>query len=184
MLLGLVELLLGQPSGAQIHQPTRRRIALGVSAVVYGISWLASHFLSQLEDTRSVFAQVSQWFAAPESYWGMSSLPPGPLYILSAGAVAVFVIALCLELTAQPLVARVCRPLALTGQLALTFYLAHVLVLFFVVEPLKGRFEISRLELAAYAAFLFGGGAILFASAWRRYAARGPLEWVMRRLCG
>ena len=168
----------------RIHQPGRRRIALALSAVVYGLSWLASHYLSQLQDTRSIFSQVSQWYMAPDQFWGMSSIPPGPLYILSAGAMAVFVIALCLELTASAMVARLTRPLACTGQLALTFYLAHVLVLYFVVEPLQDSFEVSRLTLAASAALAFGIGAIAFATAWRRFMARGPLESVMRWLCG
>ena len=78
----------------RIHQPGRRRIALALSAVVYGLSWLASHYLSQLQDTRSIFSQVSQWYMAPDQFWGMSSIPPGPLYILSAGAMAVFVMTL------------------------------------------------------------------------------------------
>jgi uncharacterized protein len=168
----------------EIHQPRRRRFALVIAALVYGVSWLASHYLSQIEDTRSILSQISKWYMAPESFWGMSSIPPGPLYILSAGATAVFVIALCLELTASPWLARFTRPLALTGQLALTFYLAHVLVLFFVVEPLRGSLEISALSLAAYAALAFGAAAILFATVWRRFASRGPLESVMRWLCG
>lgn len=169
---------------AGIEQPGRRRVALVVSAFVYGVAWTASHFLSQMEDTRPVREQIAQWFAAPERIWGMSSLPPGPFYMLSAGAVAVFVIALCLELTTRPAIAKLVRPLEITGQIALTFYLAHVLVLFFVVVPLAEGSEMRPLEIAAWAALGFGVFAIVFANVWRRFHARGPLEWVMRKLCG
>ncbi|MFT7537755.1 MAG: hypothetical protein ACI85K_003716 [Hyphomicrobiaceae bacterium] len=168
----------------RIHEPRRRRVALVASVVVYGTAWIASHYLTQLEDTRSLGLQVSQWFAAPEHFWGMSSLPPGPLYMLSAGAVAVFVIALCLELTARPAVAKLVQTLVITGQLALTFYLVHVLVLFFLVEPLAAESDLLPLELSAWTALGFGVFAIVFANVWRRFFARGPLEWGMRKLCG
>ncbi len=168
----------------RINEPRRRRAALVVSAVVYGAAWIASHYLTQLEDTRSIALQMTQWFAAPEHFWGMSSLPPGPLYMLSAGAVAVFVIALCLELTARPVVPRLVHPLVIAGQLALTFYLVHVLVLFFLVMPLAEDSDMPPLQLSAWATFWFGVFAILFANVWRRFCARGPLEWLMRRLCG
>ena len=167
----------------RINEPARRRAALVVSVVVYGAAWIASHYLTQMKDTRSIGLQFTQWFAAPEHFWGMSSIPPGPLYMLSAGAVAVFVIALCLELTARPAIARLVRPLEITGQLALTFYLAHVLVLFFLVMPLAEGGYLRPLELSAWAAVGFGVFAIVFANVWRRFFARGPLEWLMRKLC-
>ncbi len=168
----------------RIEQPGPRRVALIGSAAAYGVAWIASHYLSQMEDTRPVREQIQQWFAAPEQIWGMSSLPPGPFYMLSAGAVAVFVIALCLELTARPAVAKLVRPLEITGQIALTFYLGHVLVLFFLVVPLAKDSEMPPLEIAGWAALGFGVFAIVFANLWRRFYSRGPLEWAMRKLCG
>ena len=168
----------------RVNEPVRRRVAMLVSVVVYGVAWTASELLTQVEDTRSIFQQFSKWFAAPEHFWGMSSIPPGPLYMLSAGAVAVFVIALCLELTARPVVAKVVRPLEVAGQLALTFYLAHVLVLYYLVMPLAEDSHLRPLEFSACAAVGFGVFAVVFANVWRRFFARGPLEWLMRKLCG
>lgn len=167
-----------------IHKPRNRRLALIVAVVVYGVSWFASQYLSQLEDTRSITAQMAQWYAAPERIWGMSSLPPGPFYMLSAGAVAVFVIALCLEVTARPAVAKATRPLELAGQLALTYYLGHVLVLYFVVVPLADSADMSPLAVSWWAAVTFGALAIVCATVLRQRYRRGPLEWLLRRLCG
>ncbi|MFK7741598.1 MAG: DUF418 domain-containing protein [Planctomycetota bacterium] len=171
---------------SQIHIPSRRRLALVASALVYAGAWLASSWLSGLADTRSIVAQFTQWYGAPDKLWGMSSIPPGPLYVLSAGGVAIFVLALCLEVTSWPRVAAWTAPLARTGQLALTFYLGHILVLFFLVEPLQASlmasFEMLPLSYSAVTALLFGVGAMVFAVTWR--GQRGPLEWLMRRLCG
>jgi uncharacterized membrane protein YeiB len=72
----------------------------------------------------------------------------------------------------------------ITGQLALTFYLVHVLILFFLVMPLAEDGDLPPLEVSAWAALGFGVFAIVFANVWRRFFARGPLEWVMRKLCG
>lgn len=167
-----------------VAEPRKRRLALLIAAAVYGLTWVASHLLTQLEDTRPVMAQLAQWYRAPEHFWAMASIPPGPLYMLSAGSTAVFTIALCLELTSRRAIAWLARPLVLTGQLALTFYLGHVLVLFFVVEPMQASLDLPPLELAAWSALWFGAGAIVFATIWRTFAPRGPLEWLMRKLCG
>lgn len=168
----------------RIHEPARRRLALAASAAAYGGSWAASSWLTRLPDDRPGLAQLVQWYESPEHFWGMSSIPPGPLYVVSAAAAAIFVIALCLELTARPAIARLARPLERCGQLALTFYLAHVLVLFFVVEPLFAGGETPPLEVAAWSALGFAAGAIACATLWRRRFARGPLEALMRRLSG
>ena len=173
-----------------IAEPTKRRVALVVSAAAFVAAYLASSYLGALSDERPVREPLEQWYRAPGAFWGIDSIPPGPLYVLSAGASAVFVIASCVELTSPPAVRGYAKPLALCGQLALTFYLAHVLFLYFGVAPLMSHFvaeEIwsdSGLVWAATGAAVFGVGAILFATAWRARFRRGPLESVMRRLCG
>lgn len=186
---------------AEVRQ---RRVALLSSAVAYAAAFFASQQLSTLPDERPLWTQLSRWYGAPEAFWGMDSIPPGPLYVLSAGAASVFLIAACFELTASPTIARWTRPLARCGQLALTFYLAHVLFLFFAVAPLGewlAEAEVSSaasdpaslaltganddsLVFAAVFSAIFGVLAMLFASLWLRRFKRGPLEWLMRRLCG
>jgi len=166
----------------QVQLPARRRVAMAASLVVYAVSWWLSRELTALPDERPVAEQLARFYEAPEAFWAMSSIPPGPLYMLSAGAAAIFCIALCLELTSHASIASLARPLTRTGQLALTFYLLHVLVLYFVVYPFAGDVEMSGLAYAGVTALGFGGFAIAFANLWP--GRRGPLEWVMRRLCG
>lgn len=166
----------------------QRRTVLALSAVLYAAALGLSQHLGALPDERPVLQQFLRWYGAPDAFWGTDSIPPGPLYVLSAGAVAAFVIALCIELTALPAVARGTRWLARCGQLALTCYLVHVLFLYFVVMPavdaLASSGGPSPLEMAAGAALLFGVLSVAFANLWLKRFRRGPLEWVLRKLCG
>ncbi|MEM8930086.1 MAG: DUF418 domain-containing protein, partial [Acidobacteriota bacterium] len=72
------------------------------------------------------------------------------------------------------------RPLVHTGQLALTFYVGHVIVGMGTLEAL-GRLSDETLasSLAASAGFCVAG--LLFAHLWRRLFPRGPLEAALRR---
>lgn len=167
-----------------------RRTALALSAVIF----LAAHFLSQalaaLPDERPLEERIGEWYRAPEAFWSVSSLPPGPLYMLSAGASAVFVIALCLEACARPSFERRTRQLSRAGRYALSFYIAHVLFLYFGVIVVTSVLDVGGsgpgepLEWAAGGTAVFCAFAVAFAAAWGSVFRRGPLEWLMRRLCG
>ena len=70
-----------------------------------------------------------------------------------------------------------------TGQLALTFYVAHVIIgigVMEIVNPEKiGKYAISFSFLYA---LLFSLTCIIFAIIWAKLKKNGPLEWVMRKL--
>lgn len=159
----------------------KRCWVLLTSVAVYAGAYFASAALSKIPDERPIGQQVARWFLAPDEIWGMTSLPPGPLYVISAAAVAIFIIVLCLEITSVKFLARCTKTLCYTGQLALTIYLAHVLVLYFVVYPMKESYSGSSLDLAAKASVAFGLGALIFSHLWRMKFSKGPLEWVMRK---
>ena len=78
---------------------------------------------------------------------------------------------------------RVAEPLISTGQLALTIYLAHVFVGMGILEA-TGRLEDQSLAWAVGTGLVFSMFAILGSWAWRRRFARGPVEWLMRRVAG
>ena len=70
-------------------------------------------------------------------------------------------------------------PLVLTGQMALTLYVAHVLVGFTLanqIELLNG----GGLKFVAFYIGMCWVGSVAFACAWRSFFKRGPLEAVMR----
>lgn len=163
-----------------IHQPRVRRIALGGSAAVYAGAYFLSESLVQIPDERHWTVQLARWFEAPEAFWALASIPPGPLYVTSAAAAATFLIAACLELTANARVARLLTPLVRTGQLALSIYLLHVVFLNLAVKPFQDDHADQRLELAAVATLIFCVASVLFATIWKSRFRIGPLEWVMR----
>ncbi len=105
-----------------------------------------------------------------------------PLFILAGASTAVLVICGSIWL-GDNLPENVSEPLASTGQLALTIYLAHVLLGMAVLDW-WGRLEEQTLSWAVLSGLSFSAAAVLFSWAWRRRFARGPLEELMRRVAG
>ena len=139
-------------------------------------------------------AELISWLCAPpqppadssrltDFLFGTASMPPMPLYLVAAGGAAVAVIALCVGLGERGAGRGWLFPLTATGQLALTFYFAHVVLGLGTLEAL-GRLEHQSLPFAAASAVACFGVAVAFATLWRRRFARGPLEWLMRRVAG
>jgi len=120
-----------------------------------------------------------------QSWWWLFSvepIPPLPLYVLAGAGTAVLVICGSIWL-GEHLPAKVVEPLVSTGQLALTIYLAHVLV-GMVLLDVFGRLDDQTLGWAVLTSLTFCGAAIVCSWAWRRRFDRGPLEALMRRLAG
>lgn len=113
---------------------------------------------------------------------GTAPMPPTPLYLLSAGGTALALITACHAICQRFATATwLLRPLTATGQLALTLYVAHVVVGMGMLEAL-GRLEHQSLSMAVVSALLFSAGGMGFAVVWRRHARQGPLEWLLRKM--
>jgi uncharacterized membrane protein YeiB len=104
-----------------------------------------------------------------------------PLYIIAGTGTAIAIIMLCLELTFRYPKAQIFSPLVSTGQLALTLYVAHVVLGMGFLEMI-GRLENQTLEFATLSAAIFTILAIIFSYYWRKRFQRGLLEWVMRKV--
>lgn len=111
------------------------------------------------------------------------SMPPTPFYMLAAGGAAVAAIALGLEAAERWRGRRWLEPFINAGQLALTLYLAHVIVGMGALECLE-RLEGQSLAFAAASATAFYACALAGSWLWRRKFERGPVEALMRRVCG
>lgn len=110
-------------------------------------------------------------------------MPPLPLYFLSALASACALIALCVEVAECYHDSVYLLPLIHTGQLALTLYLAHVVLGMGVLEAL-GYLKQQSLAMALSCALIFCVVATIFASYWRNYFKLGPLEYLLRKATG
>ncbi len=153
----------------------RRIVVAGTSTVVIAesLSWLLLRLVgvpALAIDTEMAAALL-----------GTEPMPPMPLYLLSAGGAAVAGIALCTELAERCRDARWVRPVVATGQLALTLYVAHVVIGMGLLEAL-GLLRRQSLAFALGYALAFYATGVLFAALWARRFSRGPLESIMRRL--
>ena len=118
-----------------------------------------------------------------DKVFGTGSIPPNPLYMLNGIGIAFTV------LSASILWGRK-RPdswwvgaLDRTGQMALSFYVLHVVLgmslpyLFF--DYAEGDFPIY---ISFSYALIFSLGCILFANSYLKRFRQGPLEWLMRKI--
>lgn len=95
--------------------------------------------------------------------------------VLGAGGTAVALTGILLLLTdALPVVRRILWPLAAAGSMPLTIYTAQIVVIaMFMSTPLSG--QPASMESWPLL-FALAAGSLLFASLWRRFLGRGPLE--------
>ncbi len=174
----LAFLLLGMILGRQdMSSPVvRRRVfAWGAGAAITAelVSWLLVRTLSSAADP------VER--EAITAIFGTEPMPPMPLYMIAGAGTAYAVIAASIALGLRYGDSAWIRPFAATGQLALTLYVAHVVLGMGTLEAI-GRLENQTLPFAVLASVVFCVVGVTFAHVWRTRFKRGPLEAVMRAL--
>ena len=112
-------------------------------------------------------------------------MPPLPLYMFNGISIALFVISSCIILARKFDTHWIILTLNKTGQLALTFYVAHVVIGMGWIEEF-GSLSLGEysLEFSFFYAIGFSLLCIVFAELWLKYKSSGPLEWIMRKVCG
>jgi len=117
------------------------------------------------------------------SQCGTSSMPPGPLYALSATGTSLIVVGLSLLLAGAGLVRKVFHPVICAGRMALTLYLAHVVVGMTVIQAL-GYGNMKDLAAIVTCIACCQVGSMAFAAWWLSLFRRGPVETCMRWITG
>lgn len=148
--------------------------SIGVVLFAEGTSWLCVRYL--LAHPHGMDAETIKALV------GTESMPPLPLFLLAAGGTAVTIIALCVRLAARR-PTRLWRPLVDTGQMAFTWYFAHIILGLGTVEAL-GLVSTESLPRAAGCGVLFFALAIQLSWLWKKAFRHGPLEWIMRKVAG
>ena len=174
----LAFLLLGMWLGRQdLRAPAvRRRVLIGGAGVALVAEIVSAALVTLL--TRDASTEGTEVITA---LFGSRALPPMPFYMLAAGATAVAVIALAVGFSQRFSHLPGYRAFIAAGRLALTIYVAHVVLGLGVLEAL-GRIEGQPLPFAVAASVAFYALAVAGAALWTKRFARGPIEWVMRRL--
>ena len=106
-----------------------------------------------------------------------------PIYFFAGCGTAITIVGGSLMLTEKYPDAKWTRPFVATGQLALTLYIAHLIVGRGILEGL-GLLENQTFPFAIGSAVIFCICAVMFSHFWRKRFDRGPLEWGMRRVTG
>ena len=115
--------------------------------------------------------------------FGTVPMPPLPLYMLNGASIATMIIIGSIWIGTNFEFSWWAQALKSTGQLALTFYVAHVVVGLGVIEIFGSQdFGEYSIGFSLGYALVFSLGCVLFAKVWLRNNEVGPLEYVMKRL--
>ena len=153
-------------------------MAFWISSSAFVVIQVLSHFaISFLPGGNSEMAE--EWSVI----LGTDPMPPVPIYMLNGMAISISVISGCIiigkRFPANSLVVALNR----TGQLALTFYVAHVILGMGMIEAIDPeRLGAYPIEFSVVYALLFSILCVVFAQYWLKKRTNGPLEWMMKKI--
>ena len=110
---------------------------------------------------------------------GTDSLPPMPMFLLSSGGIMVALIATCIATVDRSENPAWSRPIASAGQLAFTWYIAHIIVVIAAGLATGFRGDVAMSTAFAVSA-LFLAMMIAVSHVYRKAFRFGPLEFVLR----
>lgn len=114
---------------------------------------------------------------------GTNPMPPLPIYMFNGVAIAFAIISACILIAKKFEDNIIIDALNKTGQLALTFYVAHVIIGMGIVEVIApSKMGNYTVEFSVIYALGFSLLCVLFAVVWRKHKKQGPLEWLMRKV--
>ena len=116
---------------------------------------------------------------------GTHPMPPLPIYMLTGIAIATVVLSASILIGKRFSTNKILLALNKTGQLALTFYVAHVIIGMGVIEAINPeKMGLYPIEFSVGYALLFSFLCVLFASYWLPSRKAGPVEWLMKKIVG
>lgn len=163
-----------------LHSDRFIKKALWVSAMVFVIIQLLSRLSISV-----LSAGNAQTASELSEIVGTSPMPPMPIYMFNGMAISIVIISASILLGKRYPANKILLALNKTGQLALTFYVAHVIVGMGVlasINPKKmGHYSI---EFSVGYALVFSLLCVLFAAYWLTSRKVGPVEWLMKKIIG
>ncbi|WP_027076235.1 DUF418 domain-containing protein [Maribacter antarcticus] len=114
---------------------------------------------------------------------GTNPMPPLPMYMINGISISFALISACIRIAKKFESSFIIDALNKMGQLALTFYVAHVIVGMGIIEVINpSKIGDYSIEFSVGYAIVFSLLCIVFAVIWKKYYNSGPLEWILRKL--
>ena len=150
------------------------------SILVFLIVVLLSKFL--LYNSIGVDAYENELLQA---VFGLSPMPPLILYMLAGSSLSIAIISFCILGVDRCRERYIVKCFVNTGRLALTIYVAHVVlgmgIVFGYDESMIGKYT---LHFSVRYALIFSVLCVIFSNIWLTYFKSGPLEWLFNKILG
>jgi uncharacterized protein len=172
-------MLLGYWFGKQdLHNDKFIKKVFWISSIIFisiqVLSYLSISFLS--EGNQETALELTEIL-------GTNPMPPLPIYMFNGIAIAFAIISACIIVAKRFENNKIIDALNKTGQLALTFYVAHVIIGMGIIEAINpAKMGNYSIEFSVVYALVFSALCIVFAVIWRKHKTSGPLEWIMRKV--
>jgi len=162
-----------------LHKHTFIKKTFWISTTIFisiqALSYFSISFLSEgNQETALELAQII----------GTSPMPPLPIYMFNGIAIAFTIISACIIIAKKFENSFIIDALNKTGQLALTFYVAHVIIGMGIIEAIDpSKMGNSSAECSVTYALGFSLFCILFAVIWRKYKKTWSIRMVNAKNC-
>lgn len=151
-----------------------------ISSIVFVVIQILSHFtiLFLSEGNEQTTSELSEII-------GTNPMPPLPVYMFNGIAISTSIISVCIIIGKKFSTNKVILALNQTGQLALTFYVAHVILGMGIIEAFNPeKMGSYSIEFSVAYALVFSLLCVLFATYWLKKRKNGPVEWLMKKIIG
>jgi len=154
--------------------------SLLVSTIVFALIQIVSVF------TISIVSEGNEQTAKElTQILGTSPMPPLPIYMFGGISVAISLTSASILIAKKYQNSKAITALYKTGRLALTFYVAHVVVGMGIIDAIdSSKMGSYSIVFSVIYALAFSLTCIAFATIWLKYKRSGPLEWIMRKIVG
>ncbi len=116
---------------------------------------------------------------------GTNPMPPLPIYMFTGMAISISILSACIIIGKRFSTNKILLALHKTGQLALTFYVAHVVIGMAIIEAINPeRMGNYPVEFSVGYAVVFSLLCMWFATFWLKSRENGPVEWIMKKIIG
>lgn len=152
--------------------------ALKISLILFMLIQALSIGLVQLTTEHS-----SEFTTILTQIFSTEPMPPLPIYMFNGILISVVIISACILIAKRYEDNWLVQSLNKTGQLALTFYVAHVVIgMGMIANEDSSNLGSYSIEFSVLYALGFSFLCIVFATVWLRFKKSGPLEWIMRKI--